>query len=123
MLSPPRRSVATRTGGPILPTIIAQAGDHAAKRFLECFAATIRNRNTRRAYGRAVCDFFTWCHAHRLTLIAIEPLHVAAYIEQLTAARAAPTVKQYLAAISMLFNWLGRVDSQLAGIPASSVPR
>jgi hypothetical protein len=33
--------------------VIADAGDHAAKRFLEFFAATIRNKNTRMAYYRA----------------------------------------------------------------------
>ena len=40
------------------------------------------------------------------TLPGIEPVHVAAYIEQLTRAKAAPTVKQHLAAIGMLFDWL-----------------
>ena len=32
------------------PRIVADAGEHAARRFLEFFAATIRNRNTRMAY-------------------------------------------------------------------------
>jgi hypothetical protein len=36
----------------------------------------------------------------------IEPLHVAAYIEALQATAAKPTVKQHLAAIRMLFDWL-----------------
>ena len=38
-----------------VPAVIAGAGDHAARRFLEFFAATIRNRNTRMAYYRAAC--------------------------------------------------------------------
>jgi site-specific recombinase XerD len=34
------------------------------------------------------------------------PVHVAAYIEQLQGRLAAPTVKQHLACIRMLFDWL-----------------
>jgi len=99
-------SITGTNSGPILPAIIAHAGDHAARRFIEFFTATIRNRNTRRAYGRAVADFLAWCEQHRLTLPGIQPVHVAAYVEQLTHTKAAPTVKQHLAAISMLFDWL-----------------
>ena len=113
-------SVSTGNGGPIIPAIIAQAGDHAARRFIEFFTATIRNKNTRRAYAKAVGDFLAWCEGHRLTLPGIEPVHVAAYIEQLTQAKAAPTVKQHLAAIGMLFDWLtsgGVIDFN----PAASV--
>jgi hypothetical protein len=76
--------------GPILPAIIAQAGDHAARRFIEFFTATIRNAHTRRAYGRAVADFLTRCEQRHLTLTGIEPLHVTAYIEQLTGERRIP---------------------------------
>jgi site-specific recombinase XerD len=53
-------------------------------RFLEFFAATIRNKNTRHAYYHAVTRFFAWCDRHQLgQLVDIEPLHVAAYIEAL----------------------------------------
>ena len=92
--------------GGVLPALIADAGDHAARRFIEFFTATIRNGNTRRAYARAVGNFFTWCERHGLGLAAIEPVHVAAYIEGLMQAKSAPTVKQALAAIGMLFDWL-----------------
>jgi integrase len=47
-----------------------------------------------------------YCQHSGLTLPGIEPVHVAAYIEQLTRSKAAPTVKQHLAAIGMLFDWL-----------------
>jgi len=84
-----------------------QAGEHAARRFLEFFAATIRNKNTRMAYYHAVVRFFTWCERHQLTeLVAIEPLHVAAYIEELQRSYEKPSVKQHLAALRMLFDWL-----------------
>ena len=91
----------------VLPAIIADAGEAASKRFLEFFAATIRNRNTRAAYLHAASRFFAWCEHHQLgRLEDIEPLHVAAYIEALGNDFEKPTVKQHLAAIRMLFDWL-----------------
>jgi hypothetical protein len=35
--------------------------ESAKLRFLEFFTANIRNRNTRRAYARAVSEFLAWC--------------------------------------------------------------
>jgi site-specific recombinase XerD len=59
------------------------------------------------AYYRAVTDFFAWLDAAGiLVLVDIEPLHVATYIEALQKRMAKPTVKQHLAAIRMLFDWL-----------------
>jgi len=103
----PSVTVGPTAGSLIVPTMIADAGDHAARRFLEFFAATIRNKNTRMAYYRAVLQFFAWCDRHQLgQLVDIEPLHVAAYIEGLQKSFAKPSVKQHLAAIRMLFDWL-----------------
>ena len=91
----------------VVPGIVADAGEHATRRFLEFFAATIRNRNTRAAYMVAAGRFFAWCERHRIGQLAdIEPLHVAAYIEVLGLDFEKPTVKQHLAAIRMLFDWL-----------------
>jgi hypothetical protein len=68
----------------VVPAAIASAGDHAARRFLEFFAATIRNKNTRLAYYRAACNFFAWLEQHGIVeLVDIEPIHVAAYVETL----------------------------------------
>jgi hypothetical protein len=105
----------------VVPAIVADAGDAAAKRFLEFFAATIRNRNTRTAYLHAVNRFFAWCEHHRLGQLAdIEPLHVAAYIEAMQSGFEKPSVKQLLAAIRMLFDWL--VTGQVVATnPAHSV--
>jgi hypothetical protein len=50
----------TAGGGSGMPVLIARAGGNAEKRFLEFFAAQIRNRNTREAYLRAVRDFLDW---------------------------------------------------------------
>jgi site-specific recombinase XerD len=101
-----------------VPVMIANAGNRASKRFLDFFAASIGNDNTRMAYYRAVCSFFAWLDEHGIgELPDIEPFHVAAYLKALKVAdagnpavmlRAAskPTVKQHLAAIRMLFDWL-----------------
>jgi len=102
-----RGAVAAISASVVVPTIVAGAGEHATRRFLEFFAATIRNKNTRMAYYRAVCRFFAWCDEHQLGAIAdIEPLHVAAYIEAMQNGFEKPSIKQHLAAIRMLFDWL-----------------
>ena len=88
------------------PALIAAAGDHARERFFEFFAAQIRNRNTRSAYLQAACQFFTWCEERRLELRQIRPLHVAAYIEAKQRELSPPSIKQHLAALRMLFNWM-----------------
>lgn len=103
-----------------VPSIIRDAGDRAGRRFLEFFAANIRNPGTRAAYARCVGQFCGWCEDRRVGLAEISPLVVAAYIEQLTEQRAAPTVKLHLAAIRMLFDYL--VTGQVVPMnPAASV--
>ncbi len=104
-----------------LPALIAAAGDRAGLRFLEFFSTTIRNPHTRRAYGRAVADFLAWCEAHGVASIAtVQPLHVAAWIEEQTRDKAAPTAKLRLAALRHLFDWL--VTGQVIAVnPAASV--
>src|SRR5277367_5517667 len=88
----------------VVPALIADLGDEAAWRYVEFFTANIRNANTHRAYARACARFFTWCEEHGLTPAAIRPHDVATYIEQLQNAVSAPSVKQQLAAIRMLFD-------------------
>ena len=90
----------------VVPALIADLGDEAAWRYVEFFTANIRNPHTRRAYARACSRFFVWCEDRGLTPAAIRPLDVAAYIEQLQDAVSAPSVKQQLAAVRMLFDWL-----------------
>ena len=105
----------------LVPRLIAEAGGNAARRFLEFFAATIRNKNTRMAYMRATGQFFAWCDRRHIGELAdIEPLHIAAYIEELQGSMSKPTVKQHLAAIRMLFDWL--VTGHIVAVnPATSV--
>lgn len=101
----PRRPLATGITtwrSAAVPATVAQSGNPAAKRFLEFFAVTIRNPNTRMSYYRAACRFFAWCDTHRLPELAeIEPMHVAAYIEIMQTEFEKPTVKQHLAAVRM----------------------
>jgi site-specific recombinase XerD len=106
--------------GITLPAIIADAGERAGRRFVEFFTANIRNPNTRAAYARAVGDFFAWLEERGVTLEQVEPVIVAAYVEQLGRDKSAPTVKQALAAIRMLFDWMV-VGQVLPMNPASSV--
>jgi site-specific recombinase XerD len=104
-----------------IPALIAAAGERAGIRFLEFFAANIRNPHTRRAYARAAEEFLTWCGAAGLASIAdVQPVHVATWIEGATRELAPPSVKQRLAAVRHLFDWL--VTGQVVPVnPAGSV--
>ena len=101
-----------------LPVVIVDAGPAAIERFLEFFAAAVANARTRAAYARAVGQFLAWCAARGLALRQIAPLHVAAYIR--THPGSAPTVKQHLAAIRALGDWLV-VHQVLPVNPAAAV--
>lgn len=90
-----------------LPAILSSAGDDAVTRFAEYFTAHIRNVHTRRAYFRNAISFLGWCESRGVRdMKDIRPVTVAAYIETLGKTHAKPTVKQHLATIRMLFDWL-----------------
>ena len=79
----------------------------AARRALEFFTAHIRNPHTRKAYAEAAAGFADWCGAHGVAhLRDVEPVHVAAHVEDLQLRMAAPSVKLRLAGLRMLFDWL-----------------
>src|SRR5215475_1646139 len=87
--------------------VLFLAEPKASERFWEFFTATIRNRHTRRAYYTAVCRFSAWCENRGLHELAwVKPMHVAAFIEELGRTLSKPTVKQSLAALRMLLDWL-----------------
>ena len=104
----------------VVPALLANFGPRAAKRFANFFGS-IANDNTRAAYQRACHSFFAWCDANGLDeLAAIEPIHVGAYIKSRAGKFEKPTVKQHLAAIRMLFDYL--VVGQILAInPAHAV--
>jgi site-specific recombinase XerD len=123
-----------------------EAGADAVRRFIEFFTANIRNINTRSAYARAVSQFLQWCDERALGLRDLTPYLVASYIEDLprrpvrerrtrrrhpesgrpylatvcTQPLSRSAVKQHLAAIRMLMDWLV-VGQILPSNPASSV--
>ena len=93
------------SAGSRLPAVFL-VGHDRGRRFWEFFTVNIRNRNTRKAYFVAVSQFSVWCEQKNIPLERIDPMHVAAYIEQFGTIASKPTVKQHLAAIRMLFDWL-----------------
>jgi site-specific recombinase XerD len=103
------------------PDIIRTAGPNAGTRFAEYFTAHIQNPHTRRAYFRNAVAFLAWCEAQGYRQLAsINPVTVAAYIEQLKETHAKPSIKQHLATIRMLFDWLV-VGQVVAANPAHAV--
>src|SRR3954451_1877672 len=92
--------------GAFVPAFIASGGERAGFAFIDFFTAQIRNRNTRAAYAVAVRAFCAWADARQLTLATLRTHHVAAYVELLGRHYSPPTVKQHLAAVRMLFDWL-----------------
>jgi site-specific recombinase XerD len=79
----------------------------AARRTVEFFTAQVNNDHTRKAYLNATRRFAAWCEAHGLhELAAVQPFHVAAFVKELQGQFTPPTVKQHLAALRMLFDWL-----------------
>ena len=86
-----------------LPALVTSAGDRAEIRFLEFFASAIRNPHTRRAYARAAGDFLAWCAGAGVSSItAVQPLHVAAWIELQTRTSSAPTLIRTACSTAML---------------------
>src|SRR5947209_1212291 len=90
----------------IVPAFIAGGGERAGFAFIDFFTAQIRNRNTRAAYAVAVRAFCSWADARGLSLATLRTHHVATYVELLGKHYSPPTVKQHLAAVRMLFDWL-----------------
>ncbi|QEN84742.1 tyrosine-type recombinase/integrase [Labrys sp. KNU-23] len=104
-----------------IPALVAEVGERASYCFLEFFTTHIRNPHTRRAYAGAVGEFCAWLERQGLASIAtVTSLHVASYVELLGKEVSAPTVKQHLAAIRSLFDWLASGGVLLFN-PASAV--
>jgi site-specific recombinase XerD len=105
----------------VVPALVTDAGgENAGWRYVEFFTANINNGHTRRAYARACNRFFAWCEDRGLTLLTIRPFDVAAWVNELQRQHQAPSVKQQLAAVRMLFDWL--VTGQIVAMnPAAAV--
>src|ERR1700733_13787816 len=91
----------------LLPARLFTPTPKAAKRVLEFFTTQINNDHTRKAYLNAARRFAVWCEERGIReLAAVEPFHIAAFVKQLQGEFSAPTVKQHLAALRVLFDWL-----------------
>jgi site-specific recombinase XerD len=86
------------------PAILERAGANAMFAADEFFSATINNPHTRRAYGRAVGRFLSWCESQGLELGRITPGIAGRYLEELPGS--APTKNQALAALRHFFDAL-----------------
>src|SRR6202166_4870792 len=83
------------------------ARPEARTRMRDFFSSHIRNPNTRRAYREAVRQFSGFCAEHGIVDLAqVEPVHVTAFVEAQLQLNSKPTVKQRLAALRMLFDWM-----------------
>ena len=91
---------------PGLPSVFTARPD-ARARMRDFFTSHIRNPNTRRAYVEAVRQFSAFCAEIGISDLAqVEPVHVAAFVEAQLRLHSKPTVKQRLAALRMLFDWM-----------------
>ncbi|MFO0847836.1 MAG: tyrosine-type recombinase/integrase [Gemmataceae bacterium] len=86
------------------PALVSSAGPNAEYAWEEFLGRHARNPHTRRAYTRAVRRFLAWCQSRDIPLAEVRPLHVADYLDQLSAAP--PTKKLHLAALRALFDAL-----------------
>ncbi len=87
-----------------LPSVVEAAGEEARQKFLEFFLAQISSENTRKAYARATRQFFQWCEGRGLQLGDVGPNVAALYVRSHGGADA--TIKQHLAALRKLYDWL-----------------
>ncbi len=79
----------------------------AARRTMEFFTTQINNDHTRKAYLNATRRFARWCEEHGIGQLAdVQPFHVAAFVKDVQCDFSTPTVKQHLAGLRMLFDWL-----------------
>jgi integrase/recombinase XerD len=79
----------------------------AARRVLEFFTAQVNNDHTRKAYLNAAKRFAAWCELRGIgELVAVQAFHVATFLKDLQAEFSPPTIKQHLAALRMLLDWL-----------------
>ena len=99
-------SISVQTPLASLPSIFT-ARPEARSRMRDFFSSHIRNPNTRRAYMEAARQFSSFCAEHGISDLAhVEPVHVAAFVEAQLKLHSKPTVKQRLAALRMLFDWM-----------------
>lgn len=101
----PLRASSPLSGGHLMPALFANAPTEAQRAFLEFFAVTIPNANTRAAYMRDVARFAQWCDERSFRLEGITSIHLAAYREEVSRELSSPSIKRHFSALRMLFSW------------------
>jgi site-specific recombinase XerD len=105
----------------VIPPIINDHSETAARYFLEFFAAQIRNSHTRAAYMRAAWKLCDWLKENKINeLCQVKPVHIALWVETRMKTAASQTIKQELAGIRQLFNWLV-IKQAIPSNPADAV--
>ena len=103
-----------------LPAIVRENQEEALL-FLEFFATSIRNGNTRAAYLTSVDQFSNWVRSIGLSsLKQVQPIHVGTWIEIVSQHYQPQTAKLKLAAIRRLLDWFV-LHGRLSSNPAQSV--
>jgi hypothetical protein len=105
----------------IVPAIVAALGDQASWRYVEFVAANIRNLVRAAPMCGPAAGFFGWCQDRGLALATIRPFDVGEWIEHLQENHGAAGVKQQLAAVRMMFNWL--ITGQVALVNPAAATR
>lgn len=108
---------------PKLPAALTASGPDVLSIVLQFLAAEIRNANTRRSYTLAIEAFFD--HASTRPggnqIETLTPLHIAGWVENMQmVGLSIPTVKQRLAALKRVFQYL-TANGVLRINPAASV--
>ncbi len=104
---------------------IFKARPEARARMRDFFSSRIRDPKTRRAYMEAIRQFSAFCaELGILDLAQVEPIHVAAFVEEQLKLHSKPTIKQQLAALRMLFDWmmLARFSPSILPTPYVGMP-
>ena len=94
------------SSGFTLPATIADQGDKAASGFSPSSPTTSPTRTRAPPTTATPCASSPGSKKSGLTLPTIKSYHVSAYLAELAAGHSTPTVKQHLAALRMLFDWL-----------------
>jgi len=89
----------------LLPAALASAPAPARLAFVEFFAASLANANTRAAYLRDVQRFCAWCERAGCDLMSATPLDLAAYREELRRTVSPASVKRHFSALRRLYAW------------------
>lgn len=95
----------TSSAGLLIPAALANAPEKALSAFIEFFAATLPNANTRSNYLRDVKRFFAWCQERHFDPLTVNSIHLSGYREDLRRDLEPPSVKRHFSSLRSLYAW------------------